>query len=245
MVHGLGEHLGRYQYLKEWLLQEGYHCYQYDQRGHGLSGGKRGDVVSFHDYASDLNLIYEMAKSDYHDLPIYVFGHSMGSLVVLLNLILYTNQWQGAILSGVPLEITRPIPKWEEFLATKAARVVPWFPISSDIDSAYLSHDTAVTSAYLTDPLVNHRVTVRWAVAFLTAIQEVKARLAEITENLLILHGEKDQISKVEGARLLAETLGSQQTQLIVYPGLYHEIHNEREADRNREFQDIGHWLTR
>jgi len=83
IVHGVGEYLGRYQYLQQWLLTQGYNCYLYDHRGHGLSEGIRGDVVSFHDYAEDLAIVYNTVLVENPHLPIYVFGHSMGSLVVL------------------------------------------------------------------------------------------------------------------------------------------------------------------
>lgn len=245
IVHGVGEHLGRYQYLQQWLLAQKYNCYLYDHRGHGLSEGVRGDVVSFHDYAEDLSIIYNTALTENPYLPIYVFGHSMGSLVVLLNLILQPGKWQAAIVTGVPLKIVRPIPKWQESLANIVVKLFPLIPIPSDIDPAFLSHDDTVIEAYKTDKLVQHQVTVRWGIAFLAAVREVKARLSEITENLLILHGGEDRISHVDGGRILAEGISNQQAKLIVYPGLYHELHNELEAGRNKEFYDIQAWLVK
>lgn len=245
IVHGVGEYLGRYQYLRQSILAQGYNCYLYDHRGHGLSEGIRGDVVSFHDYAEDLAIIYNTVLSETPHQPIYVFGHSMGSLVVLLNLILHPGKWQGAIVSGVPLKIVRANPKWQRLLANIVVKIFPLIPIPSDIDPAYLSHDETVIEAYKTDKLVQHRVTVRWGIAFLAAVREIKARLSQITENLLILHGEDDCVSHVDGGRLLAETIGDQQAKFIIYPGLFHELHNEPESDRNKEFIDIQAWLTK
>jgi alpha-beta hydrolase superfamily lysophospholipase len=243
IVHGVGEHQGRYQYLEQFFLSEGYNCYLYDHRGHGLSEGIRGDVKSFHDYANDLDTVYHLAKTENPMLPLYVLGHSMGSLVVLLNLILHPGKWSGVIVTGVPLKIVTPIPKWQEVLGSLFVKLIPTISIPSDIDPAYLSHDEAVIEDYKIDKLVQHKITLRWGLAFIAAVKEVTARLGEITENLLIMHGGEDKISGVKGARLLADKLGSKQAQLIVYPGLYHELHNERKLDRNKEFEAIKAWL--
>lgn len=245
IVHGVGEHQGRYQYLEELFLSEGYNCYLYDQRGHGLSEGIRGDVKTFHDYANDLNTVYHFVKNENPKLPLYVFGHSMGSLVVLLNLVLYPGKWNGVIVTGVPLKIANPIPKWQEVLGNYFVKFIPALPIPSDIDPAYLSHDKVVIEAYKSDRLVQHKITLRWGIAFIAAVKEVTGRLGEITENFLIMHGEDDKVSGVEGARLLANKLGNKQAQLVIFPGLYHELHNELESDRNKVFQSIRAWLTR
>jgi acylglycerol lipase len=245
IVHGVGEHLGRYPFLEQWFIAQGYNCYLYDHRGYGLSGGIKGDVKSFDDYANDLDIIYRLVKKDNPFLPIIVFGHSMGSLVVLLNLILHPGKWNGVIVTGVPLMIVKPIPKWQEVLGNLVVRIIPTFYTPSDIDPAFLSHDEAVIEAYKTDKLVQHKVTIRWGLAFIAAVKEVTARLSEITETMLIMHGGDDKVSGVEGARFLADTLGTKQAQLIIYPGLYHELHNERETDRNKVFESIKSWLTR
>lgn len=244
IVHGVGEHLRRYQHLEQWLLAEGYNCYLYDHRGHGLSEGIRGDVKSFHEYANDLGIVCQLAKSENPALPLYVFGHSMGSLVVLLSLILRPGKWKGAIVTGVPLKIVTPIPKWQEVLGNQVVKVMPTIYIPNDIDPAYLSHDEAVIEAYKTDKLVQHKITLRWGLAFISAVKEVKARLGEITENLLIMHGGEDKVSGVDGAQLLINKLGKKRAHLIIYPDLYHELHNELEPGRIKVFQSIKAWLT-
>ena len=243
IVHGVGEHLNRYTYLEKWMITRRFNCYLYDHRGHGRSGGKRGDVISFHDYADDLSLVYDKVASEIPHLPIFVLGHSMGSLVVLLNLIIRPGKWQAAIVTGVPLKLAKAIPKWREVLGRLANLFWPAFPITSNVIPEQLSHDMDVVEAYKNDPLIQQRMTVRWGLALIDAMDEIKSRLNEINENLLILHGEDDPISNVGGARELAQILGDKQATLIIYPGLYHELHNEREADRNQVFRDIDAWL--
>lgn len=245
IVHGVGEHQGRYQHLEEFFLSEGFNCYLYDHRGYGLSEGIRGDVKSFHDYANDLDTVYHLVRNGNPELPLYIFGHSMGSLVVLLNIILYPGKWDGVIVTGVPLKIASPIPRWQEVLGNYFVKLIPTKQIPSDIDPAQLSHDKAVIEAYKTDELVQHKITLRWGIAFIAAVKEVTERLGEITDNLLIMHGEDDKVSGVEGSRLLADKLGRKQAQLVIFPGLYHELHNELESDRNKVFQSMKLWLIK
>lgn len=245
IVHGVGEHLGRYQYFISALLAQGYSCYVYDQRGHGRSEGIRGDVASFHDYADDLDAVYQTALNENPQLPLYVFGHSMGSIVVLLNLIAYPGKWRGAIVSGVPLKLVKPIPKWLESAAKIGVKVFPLIPAALNIDPASLCHDPAIVDTYKTDKLVQRKVTIRWGLAFSAAVREVEAKANQIGENLLILHGGDDPVSHADGAKQLAGIIGHQQATLIIYPGLFHEPHNEPETDRNREFNDIQMWLAK
>jgi alpha-beta hydrolase superfamily lysophospholipase len=243
IVHGVGEHLDRYPYLEKWMIARGFNCYLYDHRGHGRSGGARGDVSSFHDYADDLSSVYDIVASESAPLPIFVLGHSMGSLVVLLNLIVRPGKWQAAIVTGVPLKLVRAIPKWQEVLGRLVNLFWPAFSIPSNVIPEQLTHDMDVVEAYKNDFLIQQRMTVRWGLALIDAMDEIESRLNEINDDLLILHGEDDPISSVDGARKLAQSLGDKQATLIIYPGLYHELHNEREADRNHVFRDIGAWL--
>lgn len=243
IVHGVGEHLDRYGYLENWLVEKGYNCYLYDHRGFGRSGGKKADVLTFNDYVEDLNKVHEYVTTGSRNLPIYVFGHSMGSLVVLLSLIKYAGRWNAAIVSGVPLQLANPIPKWQERLGRKVVRYMPALYLSSGIDPAILSHDPEVIADYVADPLNQQKITLRWGVAFIDAINYALSHLKSISDPLLILHGGQDRISNVQGAKLLANTISSQRKKLIIYPGLYHELHNEYETDRNRVFQDISEWL--
>ena len=145
--------------------------------------------------------------------------------------------------SGVPLKLVRAIPKWQELLGRLVNLFWPAFSIPSNVIPEQLTHDMDVVEAYKNDPLIQQRMTVRWGLALIDAMDEIESRLNEINDDLLILHGEDDPISSVDGARKLAQSLGDKQATLIIYPGLYHELHNEREADRNHVFRDIGAWL--
>ena len=105
IVHGVGEHSGRYQAFEDWFCDHGYSCYGYDQRGHGRSGGVRTHVNNFLEYAEDLQLVISEVRSKNPELPVFLFSHSMGTLVALTNSIFFSdNQFAGVILSSCAIK---------------------------------------------------------------------------------------------------------------------------------------------
>jgi len=242
IVHGVGEHLNRYHWLTETLTQHGYDCVLYDQRGHGRSAGARIYVSNFTDFVDDLVQIHELVKK--RNTSLYVFGHSMGSIVALLEALHHPDHWDGVIVAGCPLIPLHRIPRWLEPVGRLAAAVAPNARIKTGIKASDLSHDRKIVQEYIQDVLVEHKITLQWGTKFLDALDEVNRHAAEITKPILLLHGEADRIADVKGSEQLFGKLSSSDKTLKTYPGLFHELHNEPERDRLPVFIDIIDWLT-
>lgn len=241
IVHGVAEHSGRYGNLVEGLLPKGYALYAYDQRGHGRSPGRRGFIRSWEEYRSDLRAFIRLVQGCEPGCPSFLFGHSMGALVVLDYLLSARDDLRGAIVSGVPLDSSQAASPALIAMARFMSRVWPTFTLKSRLNPSHLSCDSRVVQAYVDDPLVFKTMTARWGTEFLDTQSRVVARAGEIDIPLLLVHGEADQICLVDGVRRFYEDVASSDKDLIIYPGRYHETHNE--PGHIREIEDIASWI--
>lgn len=241
IVHGLGEHCGRYTNVIERFVPLGYAFYGLDHIGHGRSEGEREMVERFADFTDNLAIYYRMVKAWQPDKPIFLYGHSMGGLIACNYLIDHQADFAGAIISAalvrVPANIspvTVAMGKILSALAPKAG-IVP-------LDAAGISRDPAVVDAYNKDPLVFHGKTpARLAAEMLSAMQRLTANVERITLPLFILQGSADRLVDPGDAQLLYEKASSRDKTLRIYEGLYHEVHNEPE--REMMFKDLEAWL--
>lgn len=245
VIHGFGEHSGRYVNLAQHLVPLGYAVYATDLRGHGRSPGQRGHIETWQDYWYDLALFRHFVELNEASLPLpmFVYGHSMGSLVVLDYLVKQISGLRGAIVSGVLLQPGQPAQPLLVAIARLLSRYWPTAPLRLNLDVNALSRDSAVVQAYRSDPLVHNRASARWGTEVLQTIESVKAQVKKIRDPLLILHGEADTINRVEGARWLFREVAFTDKELRIYPGGFHEPHND--LDKTQVLQDIAEWLER
>ncbi len=243
VVHGFGEHSGRYANLVIHLVPQGYALYIPDLRGHGRSPGQRGHIDSWRDYWLDLALFRSFLETTGLTLPLFLYGHSMGSLIVLDYLIKQPLGLRGAIVSGLLLEPGQPASPLLVWIARLLSHYWPTAPLRLNLNVNALSRDLEVVQAYRSDPLVHNRVSARWGTEVLQTIEAVKAQVKNIRDPLLILHGEADSINKVEGARWLFREITFTDKELRVYPGGFHEPHND--LNKAQVLQDITEWLER
>jgi alpha-beta hydrolase superfamily lysophospholipase len=241
LVHGVGEHSGRYENVVGPLTAEGYAVYGYDQRGHGHSPGPRVHIDRWADYREDLRAFLGMIAEEMPGVPLVVYGHSMGALVVLDYLLHSPSVLAGAIVSGSPIEPAGVVKPALVAFARTLSGVLPKLSVNLGLDVDALSRDPDVLAAYVADPLVTSRATVRWGTESLNTVGQVKDQMAQIGVPLLVLHGERDRLNTAQGARLLFETVRSADKTLRVYPGGYHEPHND--IDHEQVVADIGEWL--
>lgn len=243
LVHGIREHGGRYLPMIEGLVQSGLASFVFDQRGHGRSAGRRGHIDSWEDYRGDLDAALGQAAGLAPGLPLFLYGHSMGSLVVLDYLIEYPGCAQGAILSGVPIDPVGVGTPGQVKMAKILSRVWPTFQIKLEPGfSNKLSQDPQVVRDYDTDPLVFGAVTARWGAESLKTVERVKDNPQAIQLPVLFLHGDCDQVNTPQGAQDYFDQVASPDKRLIIYPGCLHEPHNERFL-RERVIGDIVGWV--
>lgn len=241
IVHGIGEHSGRYGYLVERLTDAGFAVAAADNRGHGRSAGQRGHINSWADYREDIHYFLRYVRATFPTSPLFLYGHSLGALIVTDYVLFYPDDIQGLIVSGHPLQPTGAVKPVLVFIAKILSRYRPRTSLSLGLNDDTLSRDPEVVQAYRDDPLVHRNVTARWGTEALAAVDRVRARAGEIQVPLLILHGEADRINSVEGSRELLQKVSSADKQLNVYPGGFHEPHND--LDRERVASDVIDWV--
>jgi len=241
VVHGLGEHSGRYAAFGEDLARHGINVYALDQRGHGRSDGRRGHVRDFHRYLEDLERFRRTVSSDLPSgLPMYVLGHSLGGLIVLR----YLQEFEGRIFAGAILSspfLSQPhVASWKAAMARALSQLLPALPLGNQIDPHDLSSDPAVVKAYTTDPLVHDRVTPRLFTEIVGAVESAFRERGKLACPLLFLVSSADAISAPDRVLSFADSLGHLATS-AVYDDCGHELLNDRR--RTEVVSDILGWI--
>jgi lysophospholipase len=245
IVHGIGEHSGRYHNLISRMQNDDISFYALDHRGHGHSEGKRGHINSFGDYTADLKTFIQMVKSETIGLPLILLGHSMGGTIACKFALDYPGYIDGLILSSAGLIQAAKVPAWKKTMATLLSNIMPGLSMPTGLDSSALSHDRQVVDAYVNDPLVHDLVSSRWYMEFTRAGAECLQRSAELNLPLLIIHGSADAIVDPQGSKQVMEKAGSQDKQLYIFEGLYHETMNELPPDREKVLDTFRSWIIK
>jgi acylglycerol lipase len=242
IVHGFGEHSGRYAGLTNHLVDRSYSVTAYDHRGHGLSDGLPGHVESFAEYDEDLTRMLKSVRSRSQVKPLFLIGHSMGGLIALRHAARNSSTLSGAIISAPLIEVAVPVPAHKLMIARVSARMAPRMRLDNEIDPSNLSRDPEVGRAYAADPLVNRKVSAKWFAEATRAMQEVVEWAPRIATPLLVMHGTDDRLASVDATRRLFERVTSKDKELVVYPGYYHELFNEPE--KQEVFERVTDWLN-
>jgi alpha-beta hydrolase superfamily lysophospholipase len=243
LVHGIGEHTGRYAHVGRAFNDAGYALFGFDMRGHGKSGGPRGHFPSLDVVMQDIRQFVEFQRQNHPGLPVFLYGHSLGGLMTLAFTIQYGQELKGVIATGSALRSALQEQKVKVALAKMLGTIIPRVTISSDLGVEGLSHDQAVMDAYVNDPLTHDKASLGLGKTALTAIDLCFARAREFKPPLLIMHGKADKITYASGsedfAKLVSET--NKDVTLKLWDGLYHEIHNEPE--QAEVFKVIIEWI--
>lgn len=243
LIHGLGEHSGRYEAWAKRFVGQGVGVYALDLHGHGRTTGARGHVESFEFIYDDIQHLLGVAQKDNPKAKLHLYGHSMGGAVALGFAALRANQVSGPALTSIVTTGTaiRPgfePPAWKLKLAALLNKVVPWLALGNELDPKWLSSDTRVVAAYLTDSLVHDRISVRWYNEWTRTVASVKTSKSQIKSPLFMLHGAADRATSPKAAQEMAVILGAK---FLSLPGAFHEIHHE--PCQNIVFTDVLGWL--
>jgi alpha-beta hydrolase superfamily lysophospholipase len=240
VVHGFGEHSGRYEPLGAWFAARASAVHAYDHIGHGKSSGARCHVRRFDDYLDDLARMVALVRGEHRDLPVFLVGHSMGGLIVAAFLRERDPAVSGAILSGAALALPEGTSRMRLALARVLRLVAPRVNLASPVDPDGLCTDPEVVEAYLKDPLVHHdRMTASLAAELLSAIRRTEGRAADVRVPVLVLHGAEDSMCRIEGSEAFARDL--REGRFEAYAGMRHEIFNE--PGHEAIFQGALDWI--
>lgn len=227
VVHGLGEHSGRYQNVVDALEGLPLSIWAHDLRGFGRSTGQRGHVDSFWDYMEDLDRFLEHVRSQEGELPLFLLGHSFGGLISLHYAICRPGRLAGLVLSSPCLGLALQVPRWKHSAGMLLSRFLPRFSMPNGIDPALLSHDAEVVERYRRDPLVTDRVSARLYAEMLSAMERVSRRAVQLDAPCLLLLAGDDGLVSVPVAENVFVRLGTRDKEMHIYPGYFHELFNE------------------
>lgn len=243
LVHGISEHCRRYETLVGHLTKAGFAVCSFDHRGHGKSPGKRGHINDWSEYREDVRAFLEHVRKTVPSRRLFLYGHSLGALIVAEYNLHHWHGIAGLIVSGIPLRPTGAAKPHMVFMAKMLSRIWPTLTLPLDVDGSKLSRDAAIARAYETDPMVHHKASTQWGAEALRAIDRVRERAADIRLPILILHGENDLVNDVEGSRELFEKISSADKEIVIYPGGAHEPHND--LCREEVARDVEDWMSR
>jgi lysophospholipase len=241
VIHGLGEHGGRYQRFAEWFTERGGTVYAMDLRGHGRSGGPRGHAPSLTTLLDDIDILVRHAREESGG-PMVLVAHSFGGLLGVAYAMHHPDRLDRAVFSAPLLKVKVVVPAWKRAVGALLPKIAPRVSLSNEVDADLLSHDPAVATAYRTDPLVHNRITAGLYGDTIARGETFIARAPDLRVPFLLLHGTHDQIVDPSGSQRFFARATAPERALCLYPGFYHEIFNE--VDQARVFQDIESWLT-
>ena len=226
LIHGFGEHAGRYQRFASGLAEQGLTVAAPDLWGHGRSGGSRGDLGSIARCAAQLRALTHAVFLPRCGSNTYaIFGHSFGGLVAIQWGLDYPEVRRIVVQSPL-LAVGFRIPRWKELAASVLGWCCPHCALAMNLDARALSRNPAVVEAYRTDPLVHNRMSAGTYRAMLRARDEAMRRAATLRSPVLLLCGAADRIVSVDVAtRWLGQV--ECETHQRTFPACYHELHHE------------------
>jgi alpha-beta hydrolase superfamily lysophospholipase len=242
MIHGLGEHSGRYAALADWFTRRGFAVLAYDQRGHGKSGGEKGDMLRPSDYVAHGLEVLMHFKNALGQRP-FLLGHSLGGAVAASMVIERQAPVAGLILSSPALD--PGLSRLQLALLALMEKMAPRMAISNGLKWKFLSHDPEVVRAYRSDPLVHDRVTtapVRWLIDTCERLSVPNRPLMAPT---LLMAAQDDRLVNPQGSDSFARHYA--EAEMTYYPleGYYHEIFNEDTVRREKVLALLGSWLDK
>ena len=252
LVHGLGEHAGRYTQLAAELRDWGFAVRAYDQRGHGLSGGARGGLTHNSALLDDLAAVIDATRSMHQQrgqpgLPLILLGHSLGGLVAGRFVSLQLRPVDALVMSSPALD--PGLSAVQKILVATLPAIAPNLRVNNGLDPRYLSHDTAVVAAYRADPLVHPKISARLARFIATAGPATVAAVAHGCVPTLLLYAGDDRLVNPAGSRAFAAVAGASAhvppgiLSAQIFDSLYHEIFNEAPSAASPVYAALKTWL--
>ena len=241
VVHGLGEHSGRYAAFAEAMSKRGFGTFAMDLRGHGLSEGQRGHVDSWAQWIDDIHAFLGVVETHVGG-EVVPLGHSFGGAAMLSAAL--DNRLRGArrfIVSSPALKPKVVVPQWKVTLGQVSSRVAPRFALSNEVDAGTISRIPEVVSAYRSDPLVHPKISSRMFTEWGRATRDILSRAREIKLPFLVFAGTDDRLIDPAGSEELHRAAPAM-SELHLLPGRYHEPFNDLGSDE--VFDLIARWLN-
>ena len=241
LVHGMGEHSTRYTTsVVPKLVEYDYSVVAFDHFGHGKTKGKRGHNPSFDAVLESVDKAIEKAKELHPNLPVFLYGHSMGGNTVI-NYTLRKNHNLKAVIATSPmLKLAFTPPAWKLTAGKIMQKITPSITLPSELDASGISRVQEEVDLYVNDPLVHDKVSPNFSISFFTAADWAIENASKLKTPMYLLHGTDDKIIDYKGTEVFANK--SENANLKLYNGGYHELHND--LCKEEMLQDVVDWLN-
>lgn len=243
LIHGLGEHIGRYEHVARAFTSDGYIMRGFDLRGHGQSEGPRGHADSYDQISLDIDQFIQNARAVHPGLPVFLYGHSLGGALVLYYGETHQGLLNGIIATSPGLAPTNPLPAVKMTAAKVFSRIAPGLQMKNDLDLTGLSHDPEVAQRYTADPLVHPLISARLGMELITNGNFIVGHASQIAVPLLLIQGSADRLVNPPMTDVFSKLVSEDLLSYHVIPDGYHELHNE--VGKEKVIQIMVDWLNK
>lgn len=231
LVHGMGEHSSRYiDYVIPEFLAKHIAVITYDNFGHGKSSGKRGHCPSYTALLEVLDIMLSKAKEKASNIPIFVYGHSMGGNLVVNYLLRYKTVITGALVTSPFLRLAFQPPEWKMTIGKVLQKIAPSLTLPSELDVQAISRVSEQVEKYKNDPLVHDRISPNYSFPVIDAGIWAIENAAKLETPVLCIHGSEDQITDFRATKEFTEK--TTYAEYILFDQGYHELHNDLEKEK-------------
>lgn len=241
ILHGLGEHSGRFQEVAENLINEGFGVAAFDHFGHGKTTGKRGHNPGYEKVLDSVGQFLNRTKEVFGDSDVFLYGHSMGGNAVLNYMLSRNNEVKGVIATSAFLKLAFQPPGWKLFLGKIIQKIAPSITLDNEINPSFISRDPKAVNAYKKDALVHRKVSPNFSLSFMKRGEWAIKNANQLQKPTLLLHGTDDKLISCEGSEEFAAN-NLKNVTLKLYKGGYHELHHD--LCKNEVMKDIISWLN-
>ncbi|VAW10030.1 Lysophospholipase; Monoglyceride lipase [hydrothermal vent metagenome] len=240
LVHGFGEHAARYQNsVVPMLLSTSLAVVSYDNFGHGKSGGKRGHCPNYEALLAILEMVITKATNLFPNVPLFLYGHSMGGNLVLNYALRRKNGLKGVIATSPYLRLAFQPPKWKMSIGKMMLNLMPSITLPSGLDSAGISRIPEEVAKYKNDALVFDEVSPMYSFPIMDAGEWAIENAAQLNVGTLLLHGTADPIIDCNGTKEFHQN--SCKTTLKLFEGGFHELHHD--LCKDEMLDTIKNWV--
>ncbi len=241
LLHGYAEHCGRYDLVARAMNAIGFSVHAYDQRGHGLSPGRRGYIHRYEVWVDDLEDFVTDVRDRANDRPLFLMGHSMGGQLLCRYVQTREVEVRGLVFSSPFLALADDVSPVLISLASVLSVVTPWLPVGR-VEGEGVARDPEVVQAYESDALIFHgRVRARTGAEFNRAIKDAHRAFDRVTHPMFVMHGQADPIVPYHGSERLYRQSDSVDKTWRLYPDGYHELMND--TGKEQVLAEVCEWL--
>jgi alpha-beta hydrolase superfamily lysophospholipase len=240
-VHGVGDHIQRYNHWADLFKKEGFGFTGVDLPGHGRSDGRRGNIKSYALLEEMIDILLKTANRTFPGIPVYIYGHSLGGGVVIDYLLRKNPKIKGAIVTSPWLKLSFEPSKIKLVMAGVIRYLLPGLILPSGLNVGHLSNDRTIVEKYENDPLVHGKISISLFHSAMSAAKYSLEHASELKVRTLLMHGSNDMICSPEGSREFAAK--TNKAELKIWEGGYHELQNEPFKDE--VFKYIIDWINK